>query len=232
VAVASRHPKSGPVAADNCSFTTARDPARPNFACNRLLQGLALAYALLWLWLAVAPYNRFDWFLENLLVVFFVGLLAATYRRFPLSDLSYLLLAIFFGLHAFGAHYTYAQAPIGWWMADFFDLERNHYDRVVHFLFGLLCAYPLRETLQRGAGLAGWRSAALAFVVVLAFSSFYEILEWWIAIIVSPEAALAYLGTQGDVFDAQKDTTLAIVGAALALTLVPLLERRQGSAAS
>lgn len=213
----------------SAGFTTAADPITANFARNRLLQSLTLAYALLWLVLAIEPFSRFDWFLENLLVVFFVGLLAVTYRGFPLSDLSYLLLAIFFGLHAFGAHYTYAEAPFGWWLTELFDWERNHYDRVVHFLFGVLCAYPLRETLMRGTAIAGWHGTALAFVVVLAFSSFYEMLEWGIAMIVSPDAALAFLGTQGDVFDAQKDTTLATIGAALALLLFPLAERRRRS---
>jgi len=213
----------------SAGFTTAADPVSANFARNRLLQGLTLAYALLWIAMAIEPYSRFDWFLENLLVVFFVGLLAVTYRGFPLSNLSYLLIAIFLGLHAVGAHYTYAKAPIGWWMTEAFDWERNHYDRVVHFLFGVLCAYPLRETLLRGAGVAGWHSIALAFVLVLAFSSFYEMLEWGIAIVVSPDAALEFLGTQGDVFDAQKDTTLATIGAVLALLFFPLIERRRRS---
>ncbi len=208
-------------------FTTAADPITANFARNRLLQGLTLAYALLWLTLAVEPYNRFDWLLENLLVFFFVGLLAATYRSFPLSDLSYLLLAVFLGLHAVGAHYTYSKAPVGWWLTEVLDWERNHYDRVVHFLFGLLCTYPLRETVMRGAGVVGWRGAALAFAVVLAFSSGYEMLEWGAAMVLSPDAAMAFLGTQGDVFDAQKDTTLATIGAVLALLLFPLAERRR-----
>ena len=98
---------------------------------------------------------------------------------------------------------------------------------MVHFLFGLLCTYPLRETVMRGAGVVGWRGAALAFAVVLAFSSGYEMLEWGAAMVLSPDAAMAFLGTQGDVFDAQKDTTLATIGAVLALLLFPLAERRR-----
>jgi putative membrane protein len=207
-------------------FTTATDSVTANFAGNRLLQGLTLAYALWWLALAIAPYNRFDWFLENLLVVVFVGLLAATYRSFPLSDFSYLLIVVFLVLHAVGAHYTYSKVPLGGWLTEALGWERNHYDRVVHFLFGLLCAYPLRETVIRGAGAAGWRATALAFAVVLAFSSAYEMLEWGVAVLLSPDAAMAFLGTQGDVFDAQKDTVLAAVGGALALVLFPLVEDR------
>jgi putative membrane protein len=206
-------------------FTTAADTPRADFAPNRLLQGLAAGYAAWWGMLAIAPYNRFDWLLENLLVFVFAGLLAATYRRFPLSDLSYLLIAAFLALHAVGAHYTYSQAPLGWWAAEALGWERNHYDRAVHFFFGLLCAYPLRETVMRGTGCTGWRAGLLAFAVVLAFSSVYEMLEWAAAILLDPEAGMVFLGTQGDVFDAQKDTTLAAVGAVLGLTGPPLFER-------
>jgi len=208
-------------------FTTAAHRVTADFARNRLLQGLTAAYGLWWLFLAIMPYDRFDWLLENLLVFLFVGLLAVSYRRFPFSDLSYLLIAIFLALHAVGAHYTYSKAPVGWWMTEALGWERNHFDRVVHFLFGLLCAYPLRETVMRSCGAVGWRAGLLAFAVVLAFSSAYEMLEWGVAMVLSPEEALAFLGTQGDVFDAQKDTTLATVGSALSLVLLPRLEARK-----
>lgn len=208
-------------------FTTSADAPRTDFERNRLLQVLAAGYGAWWLLLAIAPYNRFDWFLENLLVFLFVGLLAATYRRFPLSDLSYLLIALFLALHAVGAHYTYSEAPLGWWVTEALAWERNHFDRVVHFLFGLLCAYPLRETVMRGTGVAGWRAGLLAFAVVLALSSGYEMLEWSAAMLLDPEAGMAFLGTQGDVFDAQKDTALAAVGATLSLLGLPLVETRR-----
>ena len=205
-------------------FTTAASPPRTDFGRNRLLQGLAGAYGLWWVLLAIAPYDRFDWLLENLLVVCFVGLLAATYRRFPLSDLSYLLIAIFLALHAVGAHYTYSETPLGWWLTETMGWTRNHYDRVVHFLFGLLCAYPLREVVVRSCPIAGWIAALLAFAAVLAFSSAYEMLEWGAAMLLDPEQGMAFLGTQGDIFDAQKDTALAMAGAVLGLTSLSLLE--------
>jgi putative membrane protein len=207
-------------------LTTAADRITADFSRNRLLQALTAAYGLWWLALAVAPYDRFDWLLENLLVFLFVGLLAVS--RFPLSNLSYLLIAAFLFLHAVGAHYTYSKAPVGWWMTELLGWERNHYDRVVHFLFGLLCAYPLRETMMRACGVAGWRAGLLAFAVVLAFSSAYEMLEWGVAMVLSPEDAMAFLGTQGDVFDAQKDTTLAAVGALVTLAVTSLAERKPG----
>jgi len=211
-------------------FTTASMRVRANFAGNRMLQVLTAIYGAVWLIMAIAPLDRFDWFLENLLVFAFVGLLAATYRVFPLSDLSYTLIAVFMGLHAVGAHYTYAESPVGFWFQDAWGLERNHYDRVVHFLFGLLFSYPLREVVKRGTGAAGLWCYALGLVSVLSLSSVYEILEWIVAEIVDPDAAFAFLGTQGDVFDAQKDSALAAAGAILGLATIALLSNMRSGA--
>jgi putative membrane protein len=206
-------------------FTTASSETRVNFRNNRLLQALAAGYGVIWLVAAIAPTNRFDWFLENLLVIAFAGLLVATYRAFPLSDLSYTLIAIFLSLHAVGAHYTYSEAPMGFWLKETLELERNHYDRLVHFLFGLLFGYPLREVVMRGARVSGLWCYVLSIALVLSLSSFYEILEWGAAEVLDPEAILAFLGTQGDVFDAQKDAVLAAAGTILGLAITALLER-------
>src|SRR3990172_8307112 len=112
-------------------FTTSSMPVRANIAGNRVLQALAAVYGVVWLATAIAPINRFDWFLENLLVFALVGLLAANYRIFPLSDLSYLLITVFLSLHAVGAHYTYSESPVGFWLQETWNLDRNHYDRLV-----------------------------------------------------------------------------------------------------
>jgi len=172
---------------------------------------------VVWIAAAIAPVYRFDWFLENLLVVLAVGLLAASYRAFPLSNLSYLLITLFLSLHTLGAHYTYSETPFGFWLQEVFGLARNPYDRLVHFGFGLIMVYPAREVLLRSLGAGGLRVDLLAFAVMLAFSSLYEMIEWITALIISPEAALAFLGTQGDVFDAQQDTLLAAAGTLLGL---------------
>jgi putative membrane protein len=209
-------------------FTTASMPVRANFAGNRVLQVLAAVYGIVWLATAYAPFNRFDWFLENLLVFAFIGLLAATYRAFPLSDLSYLLITVFMSLHAVGAHYTYAESPLGVWFQEAWNLERNHYDRLVHFIFGLLFSYPLREVVRRGTGASRPWGYALSLVLVLALSNVYEILEWAVAEIVDPQAAFAFLGTQGDLFDAQKDSALAAAGAILGLAVIAVLSRWRG----
>lgn len=200
-------------------LTTASDRVVPRFLSNRLLQGLATLFALVWLVTAISPVNRFDWFLENLLVFVTVGLLSYFYRTRPLSDLSYILITIFLMLHTVGSHYTYSEVPLGFWLQDSFSLDRNHFDRIVHFCFGVLIFYPAREILFRYMG-AGFRlSGFVAFAVIATSSTIFEIIEWIVAIVVSPEAAMAYLGTQGDIFDAQKDSALAISGTVFGLLL-------------
>jgi len=203
-------------------ITTAADRILIPFRRNRFLQGAVAVFAVIWVLCALAPVDRFDWFLENLLVFVAAALLGHYYRTRPLSDYAYLLIAVFLAVHSLGAHYTYSKVPIGFWLQDVLALERNHYDRVIHFGFGLLIVYPVRECLFRYAGAGVRLSGFSAFTVIATASVVYEIIEWLVAIIVSPEAAMAYLGTQGDVFDAQKDSTLAMAGA-----LIGLLIRRR-----
>ncbi len=184
-----------------------------------LLQGLLLWYGLLWTWLAIEPLNRRDWLLENLLAFTAVALLVLTYRRFQFSTLSYCLIAAFMTLHAVGAHYTYAEVPFGYWLKDLFGLSRNPFDRLVHFAFGALCGYPVREWLMRTAGVRGLWSYYLPVNVVLAQSGLFEVIEAVIAVLVSPELGSAYLGTQGDEWDAQKDMASAFAGAVLSMAV-------------
>ena len=187
------------------------------FRCNRVLQGLVLWIILLWIITAINPLFPRDWLLENLLVFVCAALLVRSYRRFQFSNLSYALFALFLSLHLVGAHYTYAETPFGFWLQDLFDLERNHYDRIVHFSFGLLIAYPMREILLRKSGLNRTWSYFIAINCIMAFSAFYEVLEIIAAAIVSPELGDAYLGTQGDEWDAQKDSFLAFTGSIIAM---------------
>ncbi len=187
------------------------------FRSNRVLQGLVLWLILLWIITAINPLFPRDWLLENLLVFIYAALLVASYRRFQFSNLSYALFALFLSLHLAGAHYTYAETPLGFWLQDLFDLERNHYDRIVHFSFGLLIAYPMREVLLRKSGLNRTWSYFIAINCIMAFSAFYEVLEIIAAAIVNPELGDAYLGTQGDEWDAQKDIFLAFAGSIIAM---------------
>ncbi|MEQ8165752.1 MAG: DUF2238 domain-containing protein [Alphaproteobacteria bacterium] len=198
------------------SLTGTTDRERVPFGQNRLLQGLALGYFAIWTVGAIDPVYPFDWFLENLLVVALALLLVVTGRLYQLSDVSYLLIFAFLCFHTLGAHFTYAEVPLGYWLQEAWSLPRNPYDRVVHFLFGLLFYYPLKDVLSGSAGLRGGWLVTMTLCVLLAASVLYEIIEWIVALLVQPEAAYAYLGTQGDPFDAQKDSALAAAGAVLA----------------
>ncbi len=182
-------------------------------------------YALIWLALAIKPLDRSDWLLENLLVFAFMGLLVATFRRFQFSNFSYLLFTVFLVLHTYGAHYTYSETAFGFWLRDTFHLSRNPYDRIVHFAFGLLLTFPMRELGQRVLDLRRFWSYLVPFSVALAMSAGYEQIEAWVARIVSPELGAAYLGTQGDEWDAQKDMDRAMTGALICLGLIWVGER-------
>lgn len=203
-------------------ITTASENIRPDFARNRLLQVLVVIYAGVFVWAAIDPVYRFDWFLENILIIVFIVLMIATYRRFPISELSYILILVFLVLHAVGGHYTYSEVPLGFWLQETFDLSRNHYDRIVHFSFGLLIAYPFREFVLRYVTPSYLFASVFALTLVFTYSGGFEILEWVVAIIVDPKAGAAYLGTQGDEFDSQKDMALAASGALIALIITAL----------
>jgi putative membrane protein len=195
------------------------------FRRNRALQLMLLWLAVLWVVTAIRPWYPRDWLLENLLVFAYAALLAITYRRFAFSNLSYGLFTLFLSLHLVGAHYTYAEVPFGFWLRDALGLARNHYDRIVHFSFGLLIAYPFREVLVRAGGLRPAWSSFMAVVTVLGFSAFYEGLEAVTAMVVSPELGAAYLGTQGDEWDSQKDSVLAMAGSVLAMLVTGAVTR-------
>lgn len=183
---------------------------------HRVHAALGIGYGVLWIALAVAPKYRADWLLENLLVFATVPALVLTYRRFPFSTLAYVLMTAFLALHQVGAHYTYSEVPLGFWAKERWGLSRNHYDRAVHFAFGLLMSQPALELIARTTRARRWLGA-LAFCAIFSMSAVFEILEWWVAALTHPELGTAYLGTQGDVWDAQKDSSLAALGSAIYL---------------
>ncbi|MFZ5875881.1 MAG: DUF2238 domain-containing protein [Nitrospirota bacterium] len=187
---------------------------------TRYQQFLLAAFVVLWIILAIKPWYRHDWLLENILVLVLVptGLLIARYFR--LSDLSYTLITLFLILHIFGAHYTYEKVPFGGTVSAWFGADRNHYDRLVHFSFGFLLAYPIREMFLRIASVRGVWGYVLPLDVTLSCSAIFEIFEWLVAAVVNPQAGLAYLGSQGDIWDAQKDMALAGLGALLTMLII------------
>ncbi len=191
---------------------------------------LMAAFVAVWVWAAIKPKYPDDWLLENYLVFVFVPVFLLLARYFRLSNLSCTLMTVFMLMHVVGSHYTYAEVPFGYTLQDWFGSERNMYDRLVHFSYGLLMAYPLRELFMRVAKIGGVWSYGFPLVLVLAFSAVYEIIEWVVAEWVDPEAGLAFLGAQGDVWDAQKDMALAGIGAAIAMLMVALIHWRRGLA--
>lgn len=188
---------------------------KAGFRHNRALQGMVVWLGLVWVAAAIAPFDRRDWLLENLLVFICAVLLAATYRRFAFSNVSYMFFTVFLTLHLIGSHYTYAETPIGYTIKEIFSLSRNPYDRIVHFAYGLLLTYPLYELLRRKSPLSTSWAAFVAVNLILSSSGFYEIVEGMVAMVVSPELGNAYLGTQGDIWDAQRDMLAATAGAVL-----------------
>jgi putative membrane protein len=154
-----------------------------------------------------------------LLVFVAIPVLILTYRRFPLSNTTYVLAFLFLVLHTAGAHYRYADVPLGFWLQATFSLTRNHFDRIVHLSYGLLLTWPACEILVRAAGLRGFWAGAMPPVLIVAISGLFETLEAAVAVLVEPELGAAYLGTQGDVWDAQRDMALALAGTIPAIVI-------------
>jgi putative membrane protein len=193
---------------------------------KNILAGLGAAWLIVWIVAAIRPVDRQAWLLENLLVFAFVAILALMHRRLELSTGSYAFIAIFLMLHAVGAHYTYAAMPLGTWAKEAFGLARNPYDRVAHFAFGLLLSFPIREVLLRfGRVRSGW-SLLLPSLVILSASGLFEIVEGIVAELVAPGKGPAWLGGQGDEWDAQNDMLAAFGGAIVTMVIAAVAARR------
>jgi putative membrane protein len=198
---------------------------------ERIKLGLLLTFVVIWAALAINPSYRQDWVLENALVLLAVPMLVAGYRRMPFSLLSCVMLFTFFCLHEIGAHYTYSEVPYDqWWqyltgysLNAALGWQRNHFDRLLHLLFGLLITYPMREMLVRLAGLRGTWSYLLPLAAVMALSLLYELVEWAAAVVFGGDLGMAYVGTQGDVWDAQKDMACAALAAITVMLLAALI---------
>ncbi|MDA0239430.1 MAG: DUF2238 domain-containing protein [Proteobacteria bacterium] len=187
---------------------------------------LALLAGLVLVWSGIGPADRLTWWLEVAPVVIAVPLLAGLYRRVRFTALFYRLVLIHAVILMVGGHYTYANVPFGFWLQDLLDLSRNHYDRIGHFAQGFIPAIVTRELLVRWSPLKG--SKWLPFLVIcvcLAFSAFYELIEWWGAAILG-QGATEFLGTQGDIWDSQWDMFWALIGAGTALVTLSRLHDR------
>jgi putative membrane protein len=196
-------------------------PARGTLDYARLplvFLGLLLVISVVTLW--NPPAGRLSWVLEVGPGLLMVAGLGALYPRFPMSHMVYVCVFVHVLILVYGGFYTYAMTPLGNWAKEAFDLSRNHYDRVGHLALGVFPSFIIREILLRRTPLVrgGWLYF-LVLCVVLAIAAFWELLEWWVTLIVAEEAGQAFLGSQGDVWDAQWDMLLALVGAAIVLPL-------------
>lgn len=195
---------------------------------------LAVLFGILWVALAIEPRYRNPWLLENLLVLAAVALLAVFHRRLLFSRVSYTLIFVFMCLHQVGAHYTYSEVPYDVWFQhltgrtfnSLVGWERNQFDRIVHFTYGLLLAYPIREVFLRVVNVRGFWGYFLPLDLTMSTSMLYELVEWATAVVFGGELGQAYLGTQGDEWDAHKDMALASLGAVIAMSITAAINWR------
>ncbi|MET7013576.1 DUF2238 domain-containing protein [Uliginosibacterium flavum] len=188
---------------------------------------LLLAVLAALLWSGIAPFDRVTWVMEVLPAAIVLVVLGATYKRFPLTDLLYVLIALHALVLILGGAYTYARVPLGFWLQDLFELARNPYDRLGHLMQGFVPALAAREVLLRGGYIKGRRMAAfLCICVAMAVSAVYELIEWWAALALG-QGADEFLGTQGDQWDTQWDMFLALIGASSAMLFLARWHDRQ-----
>jgi putative membrane protein len=174
-------------------------------------------YLVFWAALGLAPLDPGNWVLASILPLTFVGTLLFGRRALPLSAVSYALIAGFLALHTVGAHYTYAQVPLGHWLQTVFGLERNDFDRLVHFAFGLCLTFPLLEAFRRLTGARGLFLLYLTFMTQLGLAGAWEIIEAGVAELARPDLGIAFVGAQGDPWDAQHDMLAATLGTVIGL---------------
>ncbi|WP_417776168.1 DUF2238 domain-containing protein [Stutzerimonas xanthomarina] len=192
-----------------------------------LYETLSLVVMLALLASGIAPYDRATWLLEVAPVLIAIPVLLLSYGHFPLTRLLYAVIAIHALILILGGTYTYARVPPGFWVQEWFDLSRNPYDKLGHFIQGVTPALLAREVLlRRHMVVPGKMLGFLALCIALAFSAFYELIEWWVALIAG-QGAEDFLGTQGDPWDTQSDMLMALLGALLSVTGLAGLQDRQ-----
>jgi putative membrane protein len=206
-------------------FTFANSLNRTGFKQNYLLWLITIVFTIVWANSLIWTSDINNWLLENALTFLFLVVLFLFYKKYQFSDLTYLLIGFYLCLHVYGSKHTYADNPFGYWLQDVFQSERNHYDRIVHFSFGFLLAYPMRELFLKWFQYPKMVAWILPIEITLSISGLYELIEWAVADVFFQEQGVAYLGTQGDIWDAQKDIFLAFSGALLSTSIVSILKK-------
>jgi putative membrane protein len=193
---------------------------------TRYQKVLSVIFFSVWLWAAIDPTFRQTWLLENFPIFIFVPLVIIAGRYVGLSSASYTLIAVFMMLHMVGAHFTYEKVPVGYWLGDLFSSDRNMYDRFVHMCFGLLVAYPAFEALRKTVKVPKFWDHFFTFNFIMMFAAGYEIIEWLTSVKSNPDASMAYIGAQGDIWDTQIDMYVAGLGCIFTLSVVFVLMQR------
>jgi putative membrane protein len=187
----------------------------PNRVPRRLREfpvALFLVFTTLWVYLAIDPLYREAWVFENIVIALFTPIVVWSYFAFRLSNTSYILIFIFASLHILAAHYTYADTPWGHFLSELWGLERNHFDRVVHFLYGLLMVPVFADLLKKYLPKEKWAVGVFLFAVSFSIGALYEVGEFVVGVVGDPGAGLAFLGFQGDIWDTQKDMVFQGIG--------------------
>jgi putative membrane protein len=208
-------------------MTFASSLERTPIASNKLIWLLAALFTACWTFGWFYNLNLENWIIENLLVIICLSILVVVNRKLQLSDCSMVCIFLFVMLHIYGAFYAYTNNAFGKWLQDTYHLQRNPYDRIVHFSFGFFMAYPFREILKNKFKVRGRALWLLPIEIAFSLGTIFEMIEWGVAELTDSETGETYVATQGDVWDAHKDIALAAVGAALTMTILFLAKKRQ-----
>jgi len=188
---------------------------------------LLVLYVVGFALLAINPHDRADWALENFFPISQLIAVMIAYRYYKFTRICYYMIFFYLFVQSWGGHFTYAEAAPFNWLRDEFHLTRNHYDRVAHFMLGFLLGLPIREILMQFISASRRWINFLTASLVLAIGAFYEFIEWWVAVLVTPNLGDKFLGTQGDIWDTQWDMFLALVGAVLTIAIFGKWHDRQ-----
>lgn len=188
---------------------------------------LAFAFLLLWISSFLFTDDKENWAIENILVVLLVPLIVLTRTKFQFTTASYLFIFLFVSLHVIGSMYAYSSVPLGFQLQQLFQLKRNPYDRIVHFSFGCLMAYPFYDILKNKFKVTQWRTFLMPVEIVLSLSAFFELIEWVIGGVLMPGSEKTYVGSQGDPWDAQKDMAMAMLGAIITMTVYAFMHKQR-----
>lgn len=202
------------------------NPKRFDLKENRLLMFLVFSFILFWIFSWFVTDDQANWHIENMLTFSSFVIFSITYKRFKFSDVSYFFIVFFLFTHVYGSIYTYANNPFGFWLMEVFNWERNHYDRIIHFFSGFILAYPVVELSHRALKVPKHLLVYTPFLFAISTGALYEIMEWAVADLFFPNQGTNYLGTQGDVWDAQKDMALAVLGAVITMPFLDIYLRK------